>query len=49
MDQPTQQTGANLNEILPEKTSLPIEPILQETNDRFVIFPIKHKRDLGYV
>jgi len=43
MDQSTQQTGTNLNEILPEKTSLPIEPILQVTNDRFVIFPIKHK------
>lgn len=43
MDQPTQKTATNLNEILPEKTSLPIEPILQETNDRFVIFPIKHK------
>lgn len=43
MDQPTQQTAANLNEILPEKTSLPVEPILKESNDRFVIFPIKHK------
>lgn len=43
MDQPTQQTAANLNEILPEKTSLSVEPILKETNDRFVIFPIKHK------
>ncbi len=43
MDQPTQQTGAKLNEILPEKTSLPVEPILEVTNDRFVIFPIKHK------
>ncbi len=43
MDQSTQQTAANLNEILPEKTSLSVEPILKETNDRFVIFPIKHK------
>lgn len=43
MDRPTQQTATNLNQILPEKTSLPVEPILQETNDRFVIFPIKHK------
>ncbi len=43
MDQPTQQTSTNLTEILPEKTSLPVEPILQESNDRFVIFPIKHK------
>lgn len=43
MDQPTQQTATNLNEILPEKTSLPVEPILKESNDRFVIFPIKHK------
>ncbi len=44
MDQPTQQTATNLNEILPEKTSLPVEPILKESNDRFVIFPIKHKQ-----
>ncbi len=43
MDQPTQQTKTNLNEILPEKTSLPVEPILKESNERFVIFPIKHK------
>ncbi len=43
MDQPPQKTAANLNEILPEKTSLPVEPILKESNDRFVIFPIKHK------
>ncbi|MCB0756115.1 MAG: ribonucleotide-diphosphate reductase subunit beta [Flavobacteriales bacterium] len=43
MDQQTQQTAANLNEILPAKTSLPVEPILKESNDRFVIFPIKHK------
>ncbi|MCF8275115.1 MAG: ribonucleoside-diphosphate reductase small subunit [Flavobacteriales bacterium] len=42
MDQPTQQT-TNLSEILPEKTSLPVEPILESTNDRFVIFPIRHK------
>ena len=47
MDQPTQQTSTNLNEILPEKTSLPVEPILKETNDRFVIFPIKHKEIWG--
>ena len=32
----------NLNEILPAKTSLSVEPILKETSDRFVIFPIKH-------
>ena len=43
MDRPTQQNTANLTEILPEKTTLPIEPILESTNDRFVIFPIKHK------
>lgn len=43
MQQPTEKTQANLNEILPEKTSLPVEPILKESNDRFVIFPIKHK------
>lgn len=44
MDQQTQQSTTNLNEILPEKTSLPVEPILKESNDRFVIFPIKHKQ-----
>lgn len=43
MNQATQQTATDLNEILPAKTSLPIEPILQPTTDRFVIFPIKHK------
>ncbi len=43
MDRPTQQTATNLTEILPEKTSLPVEPILKESNDRFVIFPIKHR------
>ena len=42
MDQPTEKTTTNLNEILPAKTSLSVEPILKETNDRFVIFPIKH-------
>lgn len=42
MDQPTQQMANSLNEILPEKTSLSVEPILKETTDRFVIFPIKH-------
>ena len=25
------------------------EPILQENKDRFVLFPIKHQRDLGDV
>ncbi len=43
MDRPIPQTATNLSEILPEKTSLPIEPILEPTNDRFVIFPIRHK------
>lgn len=43
MDRPTQQTATDLTGILPEKTSLPVEPILQESNDRFVIFPIKHR------
>ena len=42
MDQPTEKTATNLNEVLPAKTSLSVEPILKETNDRFVIFPIKH-------
>lgn len=42
MEQTTKPT-ANLNEVLPPKTSLPVEPILQESKDRFVIFPIKHK------
>lgn len=43
MNRPIQQTATSLTEILPEKTSLPIEPILEATNDRFVIFPIRHK------
>jgi ribonucleoside-diphosphate reductase beta chain len=43
MDQLTPKTAESLNQILPEKTSLSVEPILKETNDRFVIFPIKHK------
>lgn len=43
MDRPMPQTKTDLTEILPEKTSLPIEPILKESNDRFVIFPIKHR------
>jgi len=43
MDQQTPQTATALKEILPAKTTLPVEPILQESNDRFVIFPIRHK------
>lgn len=32
----------NISEILPANTSLPVEPILVENTDRFVLFPIKH-------
>jgi ribonucleoside-diphosphate reductase beta chain len=37
------QLSQNLEGILPQKTSLPVEPILVENNDRFVLFPIKHQ------
>ena len=37
------QLSQNLAGILPQKTSLPFEPILVENNDRFVLFPIKHQ------
>jgi ribonucleoside-diphosphate reductase beta chain len=43
MNRPITQNATGLTEILPERTSLPIEPILEPTNDRFVIFPIRHK------
>jgi ribonucleoside-diphosphate reductase beta chain len=38
------QTVADINlaEVLPPNTSMPIEPILTENKDRFVLFPIKH-------
>ncbi|MCG3166256.1 MAG: Ribonucleoside-diphosphate reductase subunit beta [Bacteroidia bacterium] len=43
MEQKTQQQEkVNIEEILPAKTTLPIEPILVENTDRFVLFPIKH-------
>jgi ribonucleotide reductase beta subunit family protein with ferritin-like domain len=32
-----------LTQVLPQKTSLPVEPILVENSDRFVLFPIKHQ------
>ncbi|MGE0635369.1 MAG: ribonucleoside-diphosphate reductase small subunit [Bacteroidia bacterium] len=32
----------NISEVLPANTSLPVEPILVENTDRFVLFPIKH-------
>lgn len=37
-----QQEKVNIAEVLPAKTSLPVEPILVENTDRFVLFPIKH-------
>jgi len=43
MNEPTEQMTNSLKEILPAKTSLSVEHILKKTNDRFVIFPIKHK------
>ncbi len=36
------QEKVNIAEVLPAKTSLPVEPILVENTDRFVLFPIKH-------
>jgi len=43
MEQQTQQQEAlNIAEVLPAKTTLPVEPILVENTDRFVLFPIKH-------
>ncbi len=32
----------NISDVLPANTSLPVEPILVENTDRFVLFPIKH-------
>ncbi len=40
--QTQQQEKVNIAEVLPANTSLPIEPILVENTDRFVLFPIKH-------
>ncbi len=37
-----QQEKVNISEVLPANTSLPLEPILVENTDRFVLFPIKH-------
>jgi ribonucleoside-diphosphate reductase beta chain len=37
------QTANPLASILPNRTTLPVEPILVENNDRFVLFPIKHQ------
>lgn len=43
MEQKTQeQEKINISEVLPANTSLPVEPILVENTDRFVLFPIKH-------
>ena len=43
MEQKTQQQEKiNISEVLPANTSLPVEPILVENTDRFVLFPIKH-------
>ena len=41
----TEQTQADLSEILPANTEVKesaVEPILQESKDRFVLFPIQH-------
>ena len=40
--QTQQQKKVNIAEVLPANTSLPVEPILVENTDRFVLFPIKH-------
>lgn len=43
MEQQLQQKAqVNIEEVLPAKTTLPVEPILVENTDRFVLFPIKH-------
>ncbi len=43
MEQQVQQKAqVNIEEVLPAKTTLPVEPILVENTDRFVLFPIKH-------
>jgi ribonucleoside-diphosphate reductase beta chain len=43
MEPQTQQPEkVNIAEVLPANTSLPVEPILVENTDRFVLFPIKH-------
>lgn len=38
----------NIADLLPAKTSLPVEPILVENTDRFVLFPIKHNDIWGF-
>jgi len=41
----SEQTQADLSEILPANTEIKesaVEPILQESKDRFVLFPIQH-------
>lgn len=43
MEQQVQtKSEVDIKEILPEKTSLPVEPLLQENKNRFVLFPIEH-------
>lgn len=43
MEQQTKQKeNVDIAEVLPAKTTLPVEPILVENTDRFVLFPIKH-------
>ncbi len=43
MEQKVQtKSDVDIKEILPEKTSLPVEPLLQENKNRFVLFPIEH-------
>ncbi len=42
MDSQIMSENINLAEVLPPKTTAPVEPILVENKDRFVLFPIKH-------
>jgi ribonucleoside-diphosphate reductase beta chain len=43
METNTLTTVPDINSVLPPKTSVGVEPILVENNDRFVLFPIKHQ------
>lgn len=36
------KNGINIEEVLPENVSKPIEPILEENKQRFVLYPINH-------
>lgn len=49
MEQQIQQKETlDISAVLPEKTTLPVEPILVENTDRFVLLPIKHNDIWGF-